>query len=105
MEELKYFQPVAGSDPVYTGVGASGLTQSTPALTPLMLNDEGALIAWDGLKAGTALGLSALSADGTAATVTYFKSGTWRIDDVKWPDGASQILKRNAFIGTALSVA
>ncbi|EFT2863694.1 head decoration protein, partial [Escherichia coli] len=47
----------AGSDPVYTATGTSGISVATPSLTPLMLDDaSGKLVAWDGQKAGTAVG-------------------------------------------------
>ena len=104
-EVLTYFQPLGDSDPVYTARGAADLSAATPALTPLMLNETGKLVAWDGTKAGTAVGLLALSVADSATQVTYFKSGSWRLEDIQWPHGVSdEHLKRNAFVGTALSV-
>lgn len=51
----------AGNDPAYTTTGASGITAATPVLTPLMLDDAtGKLVAWDGQKAGTAVGVLTL---------------------------------------------
>ena len=45
----------AGSDPVYTATGTSGISVATPSLTPLMLDDaSGKLVACGG--AGTGAG-------------------------------------------------
>jgi hypothetical protein len=109
-DTFEHFQPGANSDPRYTAVMASGLTAATPLLTPIMLDTAladpgtGAAIAWDGNSAGTAVALLALDADGTEELITVYKSGTWRIEDIKWPDGVTDVQKYNAFAGSALSV-
>jgi hypothetical protein len=105
VEIFEHFQPLAGSDPAHSATGASGITTAVLALTPLMLSDAGALVVWDGKAAGTAVGVLALDSDGTGATLPYFKSGTWRSEDLLWPEGVSESLKMNAFAGTAISVA
>ncbi|EPZ6879068.1 head decoration protein [Escherichia coli] len=107
-DTFEHIQPGANSDPLYTAVMASGLTAPTSKLTPVMLDaaedSSGKVVAWDGQKAGTAVALLALDADGTETLVTVYKSGTWRIEDIQWPDGVSDINKYNAFAGSALSV-
>lgn len=109
-DTFEHVQPGANSDPRYTAVMASGLTEPTPMLTPVMLDTAlidpgtGAAVVWDGKKAGTAVALLALDADGTETLVTVYKSGTWRIEDIRWPDGVTDVQKYNAFAGSALSV-
>ncbi|ECY2423240.1 head decoration protein [Klebsiella pneumoniae] len=107
-DTFEHIQPGANSDPRYTAVMASGLTAPTSKLTPVMLDaaedSAGSVVAWDGQKAGTAVALLALDADGTETLVTVYKSGTWRIEDIQWPEGVSDIKKYNAFAGSALSV-
>ncbi|CAI2537726.1 head decoration protein [Serratia ficaria] len=105
-EEFNHYQPLGGSDAAHTAIGISGLTAATPALTPLMLSaDANTLVAWDGAKAGTAVALLALAAAGTESKITYYKSGTFRVEDVQWPDAAAtDELKFNAFVGSAISV-
>ena len=104
-DTFEHIQRGANSDPRYTAVMASGLTVATPVMTPLMLDaDSGVVVAWDGAKAGTAIGLLALDTDGTETLVTAYKSGTWRIEDIQWPEGVNGIQKYNAFAGSALSV-
>lgn len=106
VEKFEFYQPNAGSDPAHTGTGASAIAEATPALTPLMLDaTNGVLVAWDGQNAGAAVGLLAMNIKGGEATIPYFKSGTWRMEDIQWPADVSDTLKRNAFIGSALSVA
>ncbi|ULF55729.1 head decoration protein (plasmid) [Serratia marcescens] len=104
-EEFKHFQPLGGSDAAHTAIGISGLTAATPAFTPLMLKEDNKLVAWDGAKAGTAVAILALATDGSQPKITYYKSGTFRVDDVQWPEAATtDELKFNAFAGSAISV-
>ncbi|WP_218075522.1 head decoration protein, partial [Escherichia coli] len=75
-----------------------------PALTPLMLDDAtGKLVAWDGQKAGTAVGVLALALAGTEPTLTYYKSGTFATESLVWPDSVDAVKKANAFVGSAIS--
>ncbi|HFK7187621.1 TPA: head decoration protein [Serratia odorifera] len=104
-EEFHHYQPLGGSDAAHTAIGVSGLTAATPAFTPLMLDEANKLVVWDGTKAGTAVAMLALATDGTQSKITYYKSGTFRVDDVQWPAAvASDELKFNAFAGSAISV-
>lgn len=105
VKTFEHIQPLVGSDPVHSATGASGVTSATKALTPLMLGEQGALVVWDGKTAGSAVGILALDIDGTENTLPFFKSGTWRTDSLKWPEGVSESAKQNAFTGTAISVA
>ncbi|MBN6372925.1 head decoration protein, partial [Escherichia coli] len=82
-----FYSQIAGSDPVYTATGTSGISVATPSLTPLMLDDaSGKLVAWDGQKAGTAVGVLVLALAGTEPTLTYYKSGTFATESLVWPD-------------------
>lgn len=96
----------AGSDPAFTAIGNVTFTEATPALTPLMLEAiSGSLVPWDGVNAGSAVAVLALEHDGLAPTGTYYKSGTFDISVIHWPAGVDVIKQRNAFVGTAISVA
>lgn len=104
-EVFDFYQPQGGSDPAHTALGASGISAATPAMTPLMLDAAtGALVVWDGAKAGTAIGVLALALAGTETQLTYFKTGTFRREDLKWPQGVDAVRLLNAFAGTAVSV-
>ncbi|EDA0854538.1 head decoration protein [Salmonella enterica] len=94
----------AGHDEAHTATGASGITAATPALTPLMLDDAtGKLVAWDGQKAGTAVGVLVLGLAGTETALTYWKTGTFATEALVWPDGVDAVKKANAFTGSAIS--
>lgn len=100
-QEQRFF---AGSDPAHSAVGASGITTATAELTPLMLDSaSGKLTVWDGLNAGTAVGVLALPLEGTESTLTYWKSGTFATEALNWPEGADAAKKANAFAGSAVS--
>ncbi|EAB2293837.1 head decoration protein [Salmonella enterica] len=94
----------AGNDTAHTATGASGITAVTPALTPLMLDDAtGKLVAWDGQKAGTAVGVLTMPLEGTESVLTYWKSGTFATEALLWPENADAVKKTNAFVGSAIS--
>lgn len=96
----------SGSDPAYTAVGAVLFTDVTPALTPLMLEaTQGVLVPWDGINAGQAVAVLALEHNGVSSTGSYYKTGTFDISVILWPVGVTDIKKRNAFVGSAISVA
>ncbi|WP_456044184.1 head decoration protein, partial [Streptomyces scabiei] len=51
--------------------------------TPLMLDTSSRkLVAWDGTTDGAAVGILAVAADQTSTTLTFYKSGTFRYEDV-----------------------
>lgn len=63
------------------------------------------LVAWDGTTDGAAVGILAVAADQTSTTLTFYKSGTFRYEDVLWPEGCQRRdEKRTAFAGTAISI-
>ncbi|MCY1698654.1 head decoration protein [Lelliottia sp. SL45] len=96
----------AGSDPAHTALGEAYITEPAPALTPLMLEStNGVLVPWDGANAGAAVGVLALDHDGISTMASYYKTGTFDINELVWPEGVSGAKKRNAFAGTAISVA
>ena len=94
----------AGNDPAHTATGSSGISSATPALTPLMLDGAtGKLVVWDGQKAGSAVGILVLPLEGTETVLTYYKSGTFATEAIRWPESVDEHKKANAFAGTALS--
>ena len=94
----------AGDDPAHTAKATSGISAAMPALTLLMLDDAtGKLVAWDGQKAGTAVGVLALALAGTEPMLTYYKSGTFATESLVWPDSVDAVKKANAFVGSAIS--
>lgn len=105
-EEFKFYQLLGNSDPAYTATATGALTAATPALTPLMLDTAaGKLIVWDGADAGAAVGILAVDADQTSAQLTFYKSGSFRIEDVLWPAAVNDdAIKRSAFAGTPISI-
>lgn len=101
----------AASDPMVDGIlldmdTPGGLSAKAPAMTPLMLDTSTRkLVAWDGTTDGAAVGILAVAADQTSTTLTFYKSGTFRYEDVLWPEAASdETKKRTAFAGTAISI-
>lgn len=111
IEERGDARVFAGSDKAHTAIGAVAFTEATPALTPLMIevpaagDPTGMLVPWDGTTPCAAVAVLALDHDGTSPTCTYYKSGTFDIAALIWPEGMDDALKQNAFLGTAISVA
>ncbi|MCS3433696.1 head decoration protein [Klebsiella sp. BIGb0407] len=105
-ETFVHKQPLGNSDPAHTATAPGKLTAATPAMTPLMLDaTSNKLVAWDGSKAGEAVSILALSADQNSAMLNVYKSGSFRIEDVLWPAAVTdENKKRNAFVGTGISV-
>ncbi|MBL5914889.1 head decoration protein [Enterobacter asburiae] len=96
----------AGSDQAHTGIVAVAFSGPVAALTPLMVEaSSGAMVAWDGQNAGQAAAVLALDHDGVSSRATVYKTGTFDIDAVLWPDAADTVKKLNAFAGSAISVA
>ncbi|ELJ6256226.1 head decoration protein [Klebsiella oxytoca] len=105
-EEFTHYQPLGNSDPAHTAYGAGALAAETPAMTPLMLEaTAGKLVVWDGEHAGAACGILAVAADQSSTELAFYKTGSFRIEDVLWPDAVTDdSIKRNAFAGTAISI-
>lgn len=105
-EEFTHYQPLGNSDPAHTAYGTGALAAATPVMTPLMLEaTTGKLVAWDGEHAGAACGILAVAADQNSTELTFYKSGSFRIEDIHWPDAVTDdSIKRNAFAGTAISI-
>lgn len=105
-ETFTHYQPLGNSDPAHTATAPGGLSAKAPAMTPLMLDTSTRkLVAWDGTTDGAAVGILAVAADQTSTALTFYKSGTFRYEDVLWPDAASdETKKRTAFAGTAISI-
>ncbi|POU74071.1 head decoration protein [Leclercia sp. LSNIH6] len=105
-EVFTHLQPLGNSDPAHTAYAPGELTASTPAMTPLMLDAAtGKLTVWDGTHAGAACGILAVAADQSSVELAFYKSGSFRIEDVLWPSAVTdEHIKRNAFTGTAVSI-
>ena len=105
-EEFTHYQPLGNSDPAHTAYGTGALAAATPVMTPLMLEaTAGKLVAWDGEHAGAACGILAVAADQNSTELTFYKSGSFRIEDIHWPYAVTDdSIKRNAFAGTAISI-
>ncbi len=75
-ETFTHYQPLGNSDPAHTATAPGGLSAK-----------------------------AAVAADQTSTTLTFYKSGTFRYEDVLWPEAASdETKKRTAFAGTAISI-
>ena len=89
-------------------LGAMGAGKGVPlieeVITPLMLDEAtGKLVVWDGQKAGSAVGILVLPLEGTEEVLTYYKSGTFATEAIRWPESVDEHKKANAFTGSALS--
>ncbi|SUX65130.1 Bacteriophage lambda head decoration protein D [Citrobacter amalonaticus] len=61
-EEFKHYQPLGNSDPAHTASAPGALTDSVPAMTPLMLDPAaGKLVVWDGAAAAQRQAFSRLT--------------------------------------------
>lgn len=104
VEKFSHYQPFGGSDPAFTATAPSAITTETPSLTPLMLSGK-SMVKWDGVNAGKAIGVLALPLTGKEMELNYYKSGSFRLEDIQWPAAAvDENLKRTAFAGTSISV-
>ncbi|RDQ81218.1 Bacteriophage lambda head decoration protein D [Escherichia coli] len=54
-------------------------------------------------EAGSAVGILVLPLEGTETVLTYYKSGTFATEAIRWPDSVDEHKKANAFAGSALS--
>ncbi|GHL51465.1 hypothetical protein ECZU29_63150 [Escherichia coli] len=91
---FNHYQPLGNSDPAHTATAPGGLSAKAPAMTPLMLDTTTRkLVVWDGTTDGAAVGILAVAADQTSTTLTFYKSGTFRYEDVLWPEAASDETK------------
>ncbi|STG53495.1 head-DNA stabilization protein of prophage CP-933X [Escherichia coli] len=94
-ETFTHYQPLGNSDPAHTATAPGGLSAKAPAMTPLMPDTATRkLVAWDGTTDGAAVGILAVAADQTSTTLTFYKSGTFRYEDVLWPEAASDETKK-----------
>ncbi|HFV5013771.1 TPA: head decoration protein [Escherichia coli] len=94
----------AFNEPLLLEPAYARVSSATPALTPLMLDEAtGKLVVWDGQKAGSAVGILVLPLEGTETVLTYYKSGTFATEAIRWPDSVDEHKKANAFAGSALS--
>ncbi|HBD5130484.1 TPA: head decoration protein [Escherichia coli] len=95
----------AASDPMVDGILLDMDTPGGMVAGAFDCADSRKLVAWDGTTDGAAVGILAVAADQTSTTLTFYKSGTFRYEDVLWPEAASdETKKRTAFAGTAISI-
>lgn len=103
-----HIELVAGTEaPVSTlGIFAGG-KGVIPALTPLMQDaTTGALVVWDGAKAGQAVYVSCFSVDTANQTqAQVYKAGVLNVDALNWPEEVTSLsAKMAAFVGSGISV-
>lgn len=92
-ETFTHYQPLGNSDPAHTAT-APRIECESACNDPLMLDTSTRkLVAWDGTTDGAAVGILAVAADQTSTTLTFYKSGTFRYEDVLWPEAASDETK------------
>lgn len=102
-----YIELVAGTEALVSTLGmfASG-KGVIPALTPLMQDDNGALVVWDGVKAGQAVYVSCFTVDTASQTqAQVYKAGVLNVDALNWPEAVTTLsAKIAAFVGSGISV-
>ncbi|MDU7173636.1 MAG: head decoration protein [Klebsiella oxytoca] len=102
-----YIELVAGTEALVTTLGmfASG-KGVIPELTPLMQDDNGALVVWDGAKAGQAVYVSCFTVDTASQTqAQVYKAGVLNVDALNWPEAVTTLsAKIAAFVGSGISV-
>ncbi|MBC0060135.1 head decoration protein [Escherichia coli] len=92
-ETFTHYQPLGNSDPAHTATAPGELSAKAPAMTPLMPDTSTRkLVAWDGTTDGAAVGILAVDADQTSTTLTFYKSGTFRYEDVLWPEAGNRLI-------------
>lgn len=102
-----YLELIAGTEQLVTTRGhftASG--DVIPALTPLMLDDNGTLVPWDGESTTHAVYVSAVEVDTSRRTVAQvYKTGVLNIAVINWPEYVTaEEAKAAAFAGSGISV-
>ncbi|MET4696953.1 head decoration protein [Endozoicomonas lisbonensis] len=105
-ERFDYEDMLVSSDPAYTAIGMFVSGFDKPKLTPVMVDAENkVLVIWDGTP-GTAVGLSVLDGKPGAGgqKAPYYKSGSFNIELIQWPDATTEAAKYSAFAGSAISV-
>ena len=77
-----------------------------PAFTPLMMNDDGLMVPWDGVGAGKAVYLTPHIIDtALQRTAKVYKAGIFNTSIVNWPEGIETEQQRAAaFVGSGVSV-
>ncbi|GHL45163.1 head decoration protein [Escherichia coli] len=103
-KEVNHYQPLGNSDPAHTAI-ARRIECENACNDPLMLDGTTRKLVGGGTTDGAAVGILAVAADQTSTTLTFYKSGSFRYEDVLWPEAASdETKKRTAFAGTAISI-
>lgn len=101
-----YIQFIAGTQEVSSTLVHLADSGDIPAFTPLMMNAGGLMVPWDGASAGKAVFLTPhLINSGTQKTAQVYKTGTFNIDAVNWPENVTdEAARMAAFIGSGVSV-
>ncbi len=103
-----YIELVAGTEALVSTLGVfAGGKGVIPGLTPLMQDaTTGALVAWDGAKAGQAVYVSCFSVDTASQTqAQVYKTGVLNVDALNWPEEVTTLsAKIAAFVGSGISV-
>lgn len=101
---------ITGSDQVATTSALVAAGENLPAYTPIgMVSASGkfkkfAPAASDGTETAVYITAFAVDATGADTPVQVYKAGTFNPDVLAWPDGATDVQKRTAFVGTPISL-
>ena len=115
MSQIETFEPddfILGPDQQITAIGTLKAGTAVTRLAPVMTDDTGLFVPWDG-SAGTAVGLAAFDlAAADDMGFSYYAKGSFRSSSIPWPkitvDTTTRDMtdseKQAAFAGTAISV-
>ncbi|EJS3010427.1 head decoration protein [Salmonella enterica] len=101
-----YLQLIAGTQEVTSTLVYLSGTEAMPSFTPLMMNADGTMVAWDGVESGKAIYLTPHAIDPTKQPrVMVYKTGIFNIEVIHWPDSVTTDQKKiAAFAGSGISV-
>lgn len=101
-----YYQSQGNSDSVYIVIVFGGLSVKVFVMILLMLDIfSRKLVVWDGIIDGVVVGIFVVVVDQISITLTFYKFGTFRYEDVFWSEVVSdETKKRIVFVGTVISI-
>ncbi|WP_068871533.1 head decoration protein [Edwardsiella tarda] len=101
-----YQQLIAGTEEIVSTLACFANSGDIPALTPIMMNDSGLMVPWDGTTHGKAVYLTTATINtATQQRAMVYKAGIFNIESINWPSGADTVEKKiAAFVGSGISV-
>ncbi|EMM0378347.1 head decoration protein [Pluralibacter gergoviae] len=101
-----YIEFIAGTQELTSTLVYLADSGDIPAFTPLMMNDQGLMVPWDGSGQGKAVFLTSHGISSTTQrTAMVYKTGIFNIDIVNWPESVTTAAARAAaFVGSGVSV-